>query len=83
MQNTFAKFTNQYSLSKTLRFELKPVGKTQQMLENNKVFEIDENKKTAYKNIKPYFDRIHREFVEEALSDVNLSNLENYLKAFS
>ncbi|MFA5211060.1 MAG: type V CRISPR-associated protein Cas12a/Cpf1 [Patescibacteria group bacterium] len=27
MSNVFEKFTNQYSLSKTLRFELKPVGK--------------------------------------------------------
>ncbi len=48
-QKTFENFTNQYELSKTLRFELKPVGKTQKMLEENSVFEKD---KFIQKNIR-------------------------------
>ncbi|RUA12253.1 MAG: hypothetical protein DSY82_01715, partial [Flavobacteriia bacterium] len=40
---SFDKFTNQYSLSKTLRFELKSVGETQRLLEENDVFQMDEN----------------------------------------
>lgn len=32
----FDNFTSKYSLSKTLRFELKPVGKTKELLEKIK-----------------------------------------------
>lgn len=78
----FNNFTNLYSLSKTLRFELKPVGNTQQMLEDNQVFQKDKNKQKAYKEIKPYFDRLHREFVDEALANANLNNLNEYYKDF-
>ena len=41
-EKNFEEFTNLYELSKTLRFELKPIGETQEMLEENKVFEKDE-----------------------------------------
>ena len=72
----FSEFTNQYELSKTLRFELKPVGETQQMLEDNNVFQKDEIIQKKYKQTKVYFDRLHREFVAEALRDVSLSNIQ-------
>lgn len=75
-------FTNQYSLSKTLRFELVPVGKTEEILEEEKVFEKDEIIKKKYEATKPYFDRLHREFVEKALANAVLSDLDDYLKLF-
>ncbi len=78
----FSKFTNQYSLSKTLRFELRPVGKTEKMLRDNNVFQVDENKKMAYEKIKPYFDRLHREFIDEALNNVHLEGIPEYFTAF-
>jgi len=53
---TFAEFTNQYSLSKTLRFELKPVGNTQKMLEDFGIIEKDEIIAQKYKITKKYFD---------------------------
>jgi len=56
----FDKFTNLYSLSKTLRFELKPVGKTQEMLEEAQVFAKDEIIQKKYEKTKPYFNRLHR-----------------------
>lgn len=73
-------FTQKYALSKTLRFELKPVGKTQEMLEGNKVFLIDENIKKKYIQTKPFLDQLHREFIQEALSKVTLSGLENFFQ---
>ncbi|MCA9364378.1 MAG: type V CRISPR-associated protein Cas12a/Cpf1, partial [Candidatus Moranbacteria bacterium] len=76
------RFTNQYSLSKTLRFELKPVGQTQKMLEEEKIFEKDETIKKKYEATKPYFDRLHREFVEEALQNVALSDLGGYFETY-
>ena len=75
---SFEKFTNLYELSKTLRFELKPVGETQQMLEDNQVFQKDEIIQKKYKQTKVYFDRLHREFVAEALKDISLSNIQEY-----
>lgn len=74
----FTELTNLYSISKTLRFELKPVGNTQNMLVENKVFAEDQKKKEAYKNIKPYFDKLHREFVIEALTGIELLGLDTY-----
>jgi len=80
--NLFSDFTNQYSLSKTLRFELKPEGKTQQMLEEAQVFIKDETIQKKYEKTKPYFDRLHREFVNEALQNAVLSGLDGYLEIF-
>lgn len=80
---SFADFTNLYELSKTLRFELRPAGNTQKMLDENKVFGEDKTIKEKYVKVKPYFDRLHREFVTEALNKANLSNLDEYLKIFN
>jgi len=51
-KKTFQEFTNLYELSKTLRFELKPVGNTLKMLRDNKVFEKDEEVSKNYKETK-------------------------------
>lgn len=83
MSSVFDKFTNQYSLSKTLRFELKPAGETQRMLEREHVFEKDQLRYEKYKKTKPFLDRLHREFVDEALKDVKLANLEQYASSLS
>lgn len=68
----FDSFTNLYSLSKTLRFELKPIGKTRDLLEENKVFEKDEKIAESYKEAKKYFNTLHREFIDKALNEINL-----------
>jgi len=78
----FKGFTNLYSLSKTLRFELKPVGETQKMLEEVQVIERDETIHKKYEVTKPYFDRLHREFVKEALCDALLPDLKKYFNIF-
>lgn len=81
--SAFRDFTRKYELSKTLRFELRPVGKTREMLEEAGVFEKDRIIKEKYERTKPYFDRLHREFVQESLSNVALSGLSDYLSIFS
>lgn len=80
--NIFRDFTNLYSLSKTLKFKLKPEDDTQKMLEDAKVFEKDETIQKKYEATKPYFDRLHREFVREALQEAKLSELDGYLEIF-
>ena len=90
-KNNFGNFTNLYSLSKTLRFELKPVGET---LENmKKHLEYDEKLQTfmkdqeiedAYQTLKPIIDDIHEEFITDSLESEKakaidfLGYLENY-----
>jgi CRISPR-associated protein Cpf1 len=64
MENIFSKFTNKYSLSKTLRFELKPVGKTKQNIESAGFLESDEKMSDEYVEIKKIIDRYHKAFIE-------------------
>lgn len=78
---SFDDFTNLYEVQKTLRFELKPVGNTQKMLDDADVFRKDEIIKEKYQKTKPFIDRIHREFVNESLAGVFLSDLRKYFKA--
>ncbi len=78
----FGQFTNQYALSKTLRFELKPIGNTAKMLEDAQVFQKDKLIQQKYKATKPYFDRLHREFIQEALVSATLPSLASYLGIF-
>ena len=71
-------FTNQYSLSKTLRFELKPVGDTEKHIkaggENAIIANVDgtligKDAKLAnnYKVVKKLLDEMHRVFLNEVL----------------
>lgn len=80
--NNFEKFTNQYSLSKTLRFELRPVGNTKQMLENENVFKKDEIIYKKYEQTKPFIDRLHKEFIKDSLQNKSVEGLEDYFKKF-
>jgi len=65
-------FTNVYSLSKTLRFELKPDPLTAEYIEKEQMLEKDKSISQSYQEIKEYFDRLHRDFINEALAKVNL-----------
>lgn len=82
MSSVFKDFINQYSLQKTLRFELKPVGKTAQMLIDDNVFTRDQERQQSYAKIKPYIDKMHREFVNESLRNLALANLDDYQKVW-
>lgn len=69
-------FTNRYPLSKTLRFELKPVssnGKRFSSEESSKVFEEileqDRKIKAAYDALKPVLDKIHEEIITNSLKE--------------
>lgn len=61
-------FTNQYSLSKTLRFSLKPVGKTEENFNNALLLEKDKERAQKYDKVKKYIDRYHKHFIDEILS---------------
>ncbi|UXZ05043.1 type V CRISPR-associated protein Cas12a/Cpf1 [Moraxella nasicaprae] len=74
----FANFTKQYPLSKTLRFELKPIGKTLGHIQAKNFLEKDATLAENYQKIKPILDDYHRDFIEQALNDVALLALADF-----
>ncbi len=75
-------FTHQYPLQKTLRFELKPVGKTLENIEANGLIQEDEQRAEDYKRLKEIIDLYHKDFISEALSSVALEGIEEYERLF-
>ncbi len=73
-------FTNLYSVSKTLRFELKPIGKTKENIEKNGILERDSERATAYKVVKKVIDEFHKSFIELQLNNFELE--QSQLKEF-
>lgn len=71
-QSIWSKFTKQYSLNKTLRFELKPVGKTEYFLKEHKVFKKGEDVDLSYKQAKFYFDQFHQIFINDSLQGLDI-----------
>jgi hypothetical protein len=74
MKNIFSDFTKQYALSKTLRFELKPIGKTRENMDKEleydptlRTFLKDQRIEDAYQTLKPVFDKIHETFITQSL----------------
>lgn len=63
----FDKFTKQYQLSKTLRFELVPVGETERFIKEKGLLEKDEKRAEDYKEAKKLIDEYHKDFIERAL----------------
>lgn len=76
------KFHNIYSLSKTLRFELKPLAIDDkcELTEDTKIIEsfisADEKKADAYKKVKFYLDKLHRNFIYKIFADFELPSEE-------
>ena len=61
------KFTGRYGLSKTLRFKLLPVGKTEKNFEDKLLLEQDEKRAEDYQKVKEYIDRYHKQFIDSVL----------------
>ena len=66
----FEKFTGLYKVSKTLRFELKPIGKTMENIEKFKVLENDFVRDAQYSRMKDILDLQHRALLERSLERV-------------
>lgn len=68
-------FIGKYSLQKTIRFELRPVGATTKLLREFKnqtegnLLEKDAERARAYEDVKIILDEYHRFFIEEVLSN--------------
>lgn len=73
--------TGLYSLSKTLRFELKPIGKTIEHIERKGLIAQDQQRAEEYKKVKDIIDRYHKAFISMCLSKLQLDidDLEQYV----
>ena len=80
----FSGFTKKYPLSKTLRFELKPVEDTKKHLKG--FVESDRERAKDYKELKKIIDEYHKYYIEKSLSKNNilsfddLSRLKEHMK---
>lgn len=74
--------TGLYSLSKTLRFELKPVGKTLEHIESKGLIAQDEKRAEEYKKVKDIIDRYHKNFITMCLGNFEFeqNSLEKYME---
>lgn len=90
-ESIFDEFTNKYALSKTLRFELKPVGDTLKNMkeafrydEKMQTFLADQDIEDAYQALKPTIDKIHENFITESLESKEAKSIDfsDYLKAY-
>lgn len=77
----FSNFHNLFSLSKTLRFRLKPIGKTQENFEKS-IFAKDEKRAELFKNVKGYLDEYHKEYIEKSLKNINKEHFKELLKEY-
>ena len=88
----FNQFTNLYQVSKTLRFELQPIGKTAKTFEKwlkqmdmtkdvENLFAKDKRIRDAYLVIKPIMDKLHEQFIEVSLSSSEAKKID-FLKYF-
>ena len=86
-QNSFAEFTRQYSLSKTIRFSLNPMGSTAEQIQKKGIIGTKENngdqepqgqdatRAKNYKVMKRMLDVLHRNFIAETLDAKNIKNI--------
>lgn len=69
-----------YPLSKTLRFELKPIGKTLDHIEQKGLIVQDEQRAEEYKQVKKIIDSYHKEFITMCLKGLKLNMI--YLERY-
>lgn len=84
---TYEEFTGLYPVSKTLRFELKPLGRTLEHIETKGLIAEDEQRNEEYKKVKKIIDEYHKAFIRMCLenfklklnSDEQFDSLEEYV----
>lgn len=70
--NSLDRFIGLYPLSKTLRFELKPVGNTLNNILASGLLEEDEHRAGSYKKVKKLIDEYHKDFIDKSLEGLAL-----------
>ena len=66
------RFSRIYPLSKTLRFELKPIGRTMETITSCGLLEQDQHRSDSYVQVKKIIDEYHKAFIESSLETFKL-----------
>lgn len=69
MAKNFEDFKRLYSLSKTLRFEAKPIGATLDNIVKSGLLDEDEHRAASYVKVKKLIDEYHKVFIDRVLDD--------------
>lgn len=72
IMNVFEKFTDLYSVSKTLRLGLKPIGRTLEYIEKKGIIAQDAQRADEYLKVKAIIDRYHKLFIKMCLNNFKL-----------
>lgn len=83
--NSLEQFVGLYPISKTLRFELKPIGKTLENIQKEGLVEKDRKRYSDYFGVKKVIDEYHKYFIDAALQkikDLDWVGLKNAIEAF-
>ena len=84
MKNRLAdEFINLYPVSKTLRFELRPVGRTLEFIERDGIIETDVVRSQDYSEAKTLIDEYHKAFIQRVLQNLKLNKLEEYMNIYT
>lgn len=67
-----SKFQNLYTINKTLRFGLKPFGKTLENFNKTNLLQLDEYKAKHRKEVQSLFDENFKQLIEERLRGLSL-----------
>lgn len=75
--------TNRYTVSKTIKMKLIPIGATMDNFNSNMLLESDTERKENYAKVKLLIDEYHKQYIEENLSKVTfLENLKPYAEEY-
>lgn len=66
----FKDFINKYSVPKTLKFELIPIGNTSENIKKYKIIETDRELEKGYEKVKLLIDEYHRSFISRVLNNI-------------
>lgn len=69
MDKNFDDFKRLYPLSKTLRFEAKPIGATLKNIIKSGLLEEDEHRAQSYVKVKKLIDEYHKVFIDRVLNE--------------
>lgn len=69
MAKNFEDFKRLYPLSKTLRFEAKPIGDTLKNIIKSGLLEEDEHRAQSYVKVKKLIDEYHKAFIDRVLNE--------------
>lgn len=75
-------FIGMYPVSKTIRFELKPIGKTLEYVERDGIIDTDIARAENYKKMKQVIDEYHKDFIHRVLSNLELTGLGAYYNLY-